>query len=389
MLAKPFRIYIIATEESGDVLGADMLIELRRRYPQAQIAGIGGEAMRLAGLNETLFPMSDLSLMGVAEILPHLPKLIGRIHQTAQDIKDFDPDIVLSIDGPDFCFRVQKKIKKYKLKAKQIHCVAPTVWAWREGRAKKIAKFLDGILCLFPFEPPYFEKYDLPAVYTGHPFLSRLLNKKGRRPTAILGRANKVQTIGVYFGSRSQEIKAHAPIFAGAIALFLNYAVRDYKIIVPTFAKYEDEIREAFEQAGVTAEIVFATDKKEREAVMPYLDYALAASGTVGLELALCEVLHCIGYKTSTLTYTIVKNLVTTKYAHLANIIMQDEIVPEFLQHDCTPQKLADGMMSLLDSAEKQEKSFKEIKSLMKTKRTPSETAVDFIEDVLSDKQVS
>ena len=120
MLAKPFRIYIIATEESGDVLGADMLIELRRRYPQAQIAGIGGEAMRLAGLNETLFPMSDLSLMGVAEILPHLPKLIGRIHQTAQDIKDFDPDIVLSIDGPDFCFRVQKKIKKYKLKAKQI-----------------------------------------------------------------------------------------------------------------------------------------------------------------------------------------------------------------------------------------------------------------------------
>lgn len=384
MLAKPFRIYIIATEESGDVLGADMLIELRRHYPQAQIAGIGGEAMRLAGLKESLFPMSDLSLMGVAEILPHLPKLIGRIHQTAQDIKDFDPDIVLSVDGPDFCFRVQKKIKKYKLKAKQIHCVAPTVWAWREGRAKKIAKFLDGILCLFPFEPPYFEKYGLQAVYMGHPFLTRLLNKKGRRPTSILGQASKVQTIGVYFGSRSQEIKLHAPIFAEAIVLFLNYAVRDYRIIVPTFSKYEDEIKEAFEQAGVTADIEFVTDKKKRESVMPYLDYALAASGTVGLELALCEVLHCIGYKTSTLTYTIVKNLVTTKYAHLANIIMQDEIVPEFLQNDCTPQRLADGMMSLLDNAEKQEKGFKEIKSLMKTRRTPSQTAVDLIEDVLS-----
>lgn len=203
MLAKPLKIFICAAEESGDKLGAPILKSLMKRYPHAQIRGIGGEAMREAGLKEQLFSMEELSLMGVFEILPKVPSLVKRINQTTQAILDFQPDIFLTIDGPDFNFRVHKKVKKKGfIKGVQMHCVAPSVWAWREGRAEKIANFLDGLLCLFPFEPEYFEEVGLSAMYMGHPYMQKKSNLPVKEEIKKeWGVSSRQKTIGLFLGS--------------------------------------------------------------------------------------------------------------------------------------------------------------------------------------------
>lgn len=388
MLARPLRIFICAAEESGDKLGAPILRSLLERYPHAKVMGVGGRALQKAGLKETLFPMEELSLMGVLEILPKVPHMIKRIRQTVNAIEEFQPDILITIDGPEFNFRIHKKIRDKNLHGiKQLHCVAPTVWAWREGRAEKISRFLNGLLCLFPFEPGYFETLGLRAEYMGHPYSEK---KSGLPAKSKLkkewGVSAKEKTIGVFFGSRRQEIRHHAKIFCEALRLFLNEQGENYKIIIPSFPKFEEDIREALEEFKLTDRAMLIIDEEDRQQALGGLDMAIAVSGTIGLELAMASVPHCIGYKTSNFTYQIVKRLIKVKYAHLGNIILNEKAVPELLQHDCTPEKLSEALKAI-DEGEKdeQKKAFKKLNVLMDTKKPPSEIAADFIEECLAE----
>lgn len=201
------KIYLIAGEASGDVLGSLLMKAVSREKPDTTFYGIGGPLMAREGLN-SLFPMQELSVMGVAEILPKLKQLIGRIKQTVKNIQQLDPDILITIDAPDFCGRVVKALRdEQKASPLMVHYVAPTVWAWRPGRAKKIAGLYDGLLCLFPFEPPYFVKHNLPAGYVGHPVMEQgYVDASGVALRKEMGLSADTKILGLMFGSRHGEV---------------------------------------------------------------------------------------------------------------------------------------------------------------------------------------
>lgn len=302
-------IYIIAGEESGDVLGGRLMSSLHQKGAFL-FHGIGGNAMTGQGLN-SLFSMTDLSVMGIFEIVPRLPKLIERINQTVADIIEKQPDIVITIDAPDFSKRVVKKAKSHCPNTKFIHYVAPTVWAWREGRAKVMAQLYDGLICLLPFEPSYFQKEGLNASFCGHPIVETIDNTQTRRSD---------DHILILPGSRISEIKRMAPIFA-KVFMRMKAMNPNLKAVIPVLPHLKDEIDDHFFGMDVTY-----IDPKTRFDAFKMAPFALATSGTVGLELAVAQCPHVIAYKMNPLTWHLLKFFVKIRMAHLVNI-MEGKIV--------------------------------------------------------------
>ncbi len=372
----PKIIYLIAGEASGDFLGAQMMKALKAKNPNTQFHGIGGPLMQAEGMN-SLFDMNDLAVMGVAEVLPKLKLLLKRITQAAEDIIQKQPDVVVTIDAPDFCFRVIKRVKKKSSELpKFIHYVAPTVWAWRPKRAAKIAQFLDGLICLFDFEPPYFEKEGLKSIAAGHPMMeSGLMDAK---PFQI-GEKNTAK-LGVFFGSRRGEIKRVSGVIIESLQKIVEEAP-ELELVIPTLPHLKNDIESLLK--GFDNPIHIVTDQTDKWSVFKSCDAAIAVSGTVGLELAACNVPHVIAYKMNALTAFIVKRLITTKYAHLANIIMKKETVPEFIQENANPDDIANEVMMLLDDqsvANEQLKDFEVVRQRIGFGvKTPSEIAADFV----------
>jgi lipid-A-disaccharide synthase len=357
------KIFIIAGEASGDQLGASILQSLKVIDFNLNIRGIGGEELRKAGLSESLFPMRDLSIMGVAEIVPHIPKLLRRIDQTVAAISVFNPDIILTIDSPDFCFRVLERLKNKKIRAKKIHVVAPSVWAWRPERAKKIAKFLDGLLCLLPFEPPFFKREGLKTQFMGHPVMqSKALEANGNafRFRHLIGLDTPL--CGLYFGSRKGELDRHQDLFLD-IAEQLQQKISDIQFVVPTLAHFESRLTDAFCSRGIKS--LVTSDSNEKFEAMKSLNIALHVSGTIGLELAAANIPHIMAYKFHPVSYAIGRMMVKTKYGHLANIILNDEIIPEFLQNNADANEMANALYQLYtspDIRQKQLDSFEQIR---------------------------
>ncbi len=222
-------IFLIAGEPSGDKLGADLMASLKKNQ-NVRFMGIGGEAMKAEGL-DSLFPMEELSLMGIFSILRDLPNLLRRLRYTVKTIQEMRPDMVITIDSPDFSFRVMKRLHKLPSRPKLVHYVAPTVWAWRPGRARKIAQFLDHLLCLYPFEPPLFEKHGLKSTFVGHPIARATFKTCKRDPNLLC----------VLPGSRRSEIKMLLPIFRETITL-VKKEVPALKIIIPTLPALKESI---------------------------------------------------------------------------------------------------------------------------------------------------
>ncbi|MFZ4762569.1 MAG: lipid-A-disaccharide synthase [Alphaproteobacteria bacterium] len=329
---RPYRVMMIAGEPSGDILGAHLLAELQQFLPALEVKGVGGEAMQAAGL-QPLVPFTDLAVMGLAEVLPRLPKLIGHLRFLALYALEWQPDILITIDSPDFGLRLAKKL--HRLGIKTVHVVAPSVWAWRAGRAKKIAAYLDLLLCLLPFEPPYFEPYHLPAVFIGHPSGRVIENFVPILPDAPLL---------ILPGSRVGEVKRLAPIFADSLRLLQQQAIDLPPIIIPTFSHLQPIIAEAF--AGLSYQLIIDADEKKR--VFNGARAAMAASGTVTLELAACGVPHLVAYKVQPVSAWLAKRLLKTPYVNLINIIMQQELVPELLQEKAGAENIAQQMQELL-----------------------------------------
>ncbi len=345
---RPLKVFMSAGESSGDVLGGRLAAALAEKCPAGiEVQGVGGPEMAAQGLR-SLFPMSELALMGLVEVLPHIPRLKRRIAETAAAAQAAQPDVLITIDAPGFNKRMAAACAG--MTCPKIHYVAPTVWAWRPGRVHKFKKLFDSLLCLLPFEPPYFKAVGLDARFVGHSILESGADKgDGIGFRRRLGLAEDSFVLCVLPGSRSGEIKCLLPVFQKAVAQFCKgNAGRDVRIVMPAVPHLRGHLEEVTAMWPMPVHLVDPGDKYD---AMAASDLALAASGTVALELAIAKVPTVIAYRLNTLTYWILRRLVRTRYAHLLNITADREIVPEALQDDCTPERIARHLTSLIGAA--------------------------------------
>lgn len=343
------KIFVIAGEDSGDLIAADLIRQLKQDDPSVEIAGIGAAHMLDAGLPNSLFPMSDLSIMGLVEVIKHLPRLLRRMAQTKQAIAQFQPDVLLTVDAPDFCLRIAQWTKKKFPQIKCVHTVAPTVWAWRPGRAKKIAQFLDGILCLFPFEPSYFTEHGLKAAFIGHPLVHMIepvndATKQNFFKRYLLSQDQPV--LCLLPGSRVREIESLLPTFLQT-AKQLRLKNPDLQVILPTLSRLEQRVQDMIDDSGVPVTLVMTQDDKYT--AMQISTAALHASGTVALELALCGTPMVTAYHVSALSAWVARRLIRINNVNLVNIILNHNIVPEYLQEDCTVENLYAALDMLMN----------------------------------------
>ncbi|MDB5490304.1 MAG: lpxB [Micavibrio sp.] len=382
------KVYLIAGEASGDVLGSLLMKSLRAESPGVIFHGIGGPLMEREGLH-SLFQMNELSVMGLAEVLPKLKALLGRIRETIAHIGTIRPDIVITIDAPDFSFRVAKGLREQNSPAPLlIHYVAPTVWAWRPGRAKKVADIYDGILCMFPFEPVYFQKHKLPAAYVGHPVMEQgYVDASGDAIRGELGIGAGETVLGLMFGSRHGEVARNGEMLR-AVAGKVQKDYPDIHLLAPTLPHIEKEVRTHLEGLK-NVHVICDPDRKPQ--VFTAMNAAVAISGTVALELAVANVPHVITYRMNQVTWEVIRRVVKVRYAHLANILLNKEVVPEFIQDECTPEKIVPALTPLLkfgNPVEVQCAEFATVRKLLhgKTKDAPSLQAARFVIELFAQK---
>lgn len=345
-MAAPVSVFVIAGEPSGDVLGARLISALRDLTGgQVEVSGIGGEMMREQGL-ASLFPMEELSVMGISEILPHLPRLLRRIRETAAAIDRAAPNALVTIDSPDFTRRVVRRVTDRAIP--RIHYVAPTVWAWRPWRAKGFARDFTHLLALLPFEPPWFERVGLPCSFVGHPVIESGADKgDGAAFRLRHGIATEAPVICVLPGSRRGEIERLSGDFGAALAL-LAKRYPQMRTVVPTIETVAPMVHDVV--AGWPGAPIVVQGAVERYDAMAASNAALAASGTVALELGLARVPIVSTYRVAPLTHFIVRRLLSIDYGNLVNIIENREIVPELIQDDCRPDRLAAVLERMLGS---------------------------------------
>ncbi len=348
--AVPF-IFIIAGEPSGDALGAALIRALRERAGVGlRIAGIGGEQMREQGL-ESLVPLSELAVAGLAEVLPHAPRLLRRISETVTAIRALRPDAVVTIDSSGFCWRVAHALRRRGETLPLIAYVAPMVWAWRPGRARHMARWYDHVLTLLPFEPSYFEKVGLAACHVGHPVLESGADcGDAARFRLMHGVGTDELVLSVLPGSRGGEVRRLLPIF-GASLERLDRMIGPFRVAVPTVATVAETVAAAVADWPGRPIVLRAGGQKGREEKFDAFAAsraALAASGTVALELALARVPMAVGYRLNPMTEALLDRILKVRQVNLINLLLGRVLVPEHLRGDCTPEKLAASLAVLI-----------------------------------------
>jgi len=377
---KKYTVFLSAGEPSGDFLGAQLMKALRNQLgDNVTFVGLGGPLMTAEGLS-SLFPIEELSIMGLAEIIPHIRRIRNRIKEIVEAIERIHPDIVVTIDSPGFNFRVGKALKKKSIPL--VHYVAPSVWAWRPRRAHAVAQFLDHLLVLFPFEPPYFLKEGLDTTFVGHPVVELDLEKY--HDPAFRTRhhiAPSAPILTLLPGSRRGEVSRLLPVFQETV-LRLQQKHPALHVVIPTLPHLVEQIKRQF-----TIPATIVATPSEKFATFQESRAALAASGTVSLELAAAGVPMVVAYKINPLTHFLVRRLVKVKYACLVNILMNKEVVPERLQEDCTPEKLVNALEDFLQARKTGDPGFMKLKMQEAVKKlnspadqkTPSEYAAQQI----------
>ncbi len=341
-------VWLIAGEPSGDLLGARLMAALREQTGgRIRLAGIGGEQMTAQGLNSR-FPISDITVMGMAEVLPRIRLIRRRIDETAAQILGDRPDVVVSIDSPGFCYRVWKKLVGRGIPL--IHYVAPTVWIWKPERARKFARLLDHLMVVLPFEPPYFQKEGLACTFVGHPVVEE---PDGRGDGGAFRKAHgisrKTKIICVLPGSRRSEVVRLLPAFRDA-AERVSRQTPGVVYCFPTLP-FLDEIVQSGTARWPSRAIV-VTSAAERRDAMAASDVAMAASGTVSLELARAAIPHVVAYRVHGVTATLFRVMQKgrLRYANLVNILLDREAIPEFLQQKCRGDRIAAAVTALLET---------------------------------------
>jgi lipid-A-disaccharide synthase len=386
MTDAPLLVWIVSGEESGDQLGAKLMRALKARLGASRLrfGGVGGHAMAEEGL-KSLFPLEDIAVMGFSAVMARLPTILKRIRLTADAVVAAQPDILIIIDSPDFTHRVARAVRQRAPQIPIVDYVSPSVWAWRPGRAPKMRQYVDHLLALLPFEPEAHHRLGgPPTTYVGHPLIERLAEirpKSGERGSADGGPIKLL----VLPGSRRSEVGRLMEPFGEALTLLRQRSPRPFEVTIPAVPHVADEIEARVEAWSVKPRIVHGEAAKW--AAFREADVALAASGTVTLELGLSGVPMVVAYRVSKIE-EVLKYLIKAPSIVLTNLVLGENVIPELIQWDCTPEKLADAVLPLFsDTPERrrQVEAFQRMDELMKIgDEAPSERAARIVEEVLA-----
>ncbi|HEV2302374.1 MAG TPA: lipid-A-disaccharide synthase [Stellaceae bacterium] len=343
--AAPF-VFFVTGEPSGDRLGAMLIAALRERTGgRLRIAGVGGEHMAEEGL-ESLVPLGDLAVIGVAEVLPRAPLILRWVRESVAAIERLEPDAVVTIDSSGFSWRIAQRLRRRGASLPLIHYVAPMVWAWRPGRARRMARWYDHLLALLPFEPPYFERVGLPCSYVGHPIVESGADRgDAARFRAAHGLGPDELLIAVLPGSRGGEVARLLPLFGAALRL-LAQDTGPFRAVVPTVATVAEAVR-----AGVRdwpAPSIVVEGLAAKYDAFAASRAALAASGSVALELAMAKLPMVVAYRLNPLTEALLKRVLKVRQVNLLNLVLETPLVPELLGPECTPQRLCAALLELI-----------------------------------------
>ena len=366
------KIFILTGESSGDKLAAKVISNLKKINPNIDYLSVGGENLKSLGI-KSIYDLKEITYLGFTNVILNLFKINKKINQTVKAIADYNPDILFTVDSPDFTLRVAEKIKKINSKIKTIHYVAPQVWVWREGRVKKIKNFIDHILLLFNFEKKYFEKEQVSCEFVGHPLLEN--KEQGKIDiNQIIGK-NKA-LISVFSGSRKSEISVLMPILLDFIKL-MNEKYNDITYVFHSTKEYS-QLMQSFVKESNLSNCEIVSDDKIKSHILQKSVFAVAKSGTVSLEICNAKIPSIILYKMGFINFLIVKSLVKTKYANIINFAADEEIIPELLQSNCNSKNIFKYVDSFLDNPNKIKEQVEKVQNVLnklKTEKSSSELA--------------
>ncbi len=374
------KIFIVTGEASGDKLASKVIYNLKKINPNIEYLSVGGENLKSLGI-KSIYDLKEVTYIGFTNVLFNLFKINKKINQTVNSILEFNPDILFTVDSPDFTLRVAERVKNKNINIKTVHYVAPQVWVWREGRVKKIKKFIDHILLLFNFEKSYFDKENVSCEFVGHPLLENRVEDK-IDINQFVGK-NKA-LFSIFAGSRISEINVLMPIFLN----FIKYMEKKYNDITYVFhsTKAHKDLIHSYIKNSNTLNCEVVSDDKLKGHLLKKSIFAIAKSGTVSLEICNAKIPSIIVYKMNLINFLIVKMLVKIKYANIINIAAKEEIIPELLQSKCNSKNIYNEVSKFLDTpslVEEQVRKTQTILNQFKTSKSPSEQTSEALNKII------
>jgi lipid-A-disaccharide synthase len=361
------KIFVLTGEPSGDKLASKIIANLKSLKPDIEYLSVGGEYLKALGI-KSLYDLNEVTYLGFTNVLLNIFKIKKKINETVNKIIEFNPDILFSVDSPDFTLRVAERVKKLKSNIKTIHYVAPQVWVWREHRVKRLKIFLDHVLLLFPFEKQYFEKENINCTFVGHPLLED--NEKNKIDIRnVISEDKKI--ISIFSGSRSSEINVLTPILLKFIKM-VEEKYNDIHFIFHTTNEHRERLKNLISKEEIkNCDVI--SDEKIKSYILKKSTFAVAKSGTISLEICNANVPSIIIYKINFINFFIVKMLVKVKFANIVNITAGKEIIPELLQEKCNAKNIfnkVDEFLTNPDLSTNQVNQFKEIIKDFKTDKS-------------------
>ena len=353
------KIFILTGEPSGDKLASEVIKELKKTDSKIEYLCVGGQHLNKLGI-KSIFDQKDITYIAFTDVLLNIFKIKEKINKTVKNIIDFDPDILFSVDSPDFTLRVSNIVKTNKPNIKTVHFIAPKVWAWRAGRVKKMKKYLDHILLLFDFEKKYFDKENIKNTFVGHPLLENKENTKTDLPNLI---NNDKKTISLFAGSRTSETNILLPILLDFIKL-MNAKFNQYYFIFHATDQNKDLIKDELKKKKFS-NVEVISDESIKFQILSKSIFAVAKSGTVSLEICNLKVPSIIIYKMNVINFLIVKFLVKVKFANIINIINQKEIIPELIQNECNAKEIFRSVVYFLKNPELMNKQINDVSNTL------------------------
>ena len=374
------KIFIVTGEASGDKLASKVIYNLKKINPNIEYLSVGGENLKSLGI-KSIYDLKEVTYIGFTNVLFNLFKINKKINQTVNSILEFNPDILFTVDSPDFTLRVAERVKNKNINIKTVHYVAPQVWVWREGRVKKIKKFIDHILLLFNFEKLYFDKENVSCEFVGHPLLENRVEDK-IDINQFVGK-NKA-LFSIFAGSRISEINVLMPIFLN----FIKYMEKKYNDITYVFhsTKAHKDLIHSYIKNSNTLNCEVVSDDKLKGHLLKKSIFAIAKSGTVSLEICNAKIPSIIVYKMNLINFLIIKMLVKIKYANIINIAAKEEIIPELLQSKCNSKNIYNEVSKFLDTpslVEEQVRKTQNILNQFKTSKSPSEQTSEALNKII------
>ncbi|MDC0142535.1 lipid-A-disaccharide synthase [Candidatus Pelagibacter sp.] len=363
------KIFILTGEPSGDKLASTVISKLKQNNSNIEYSCVGGAHLNSLGI-KSIYDLKEVTYIGFTSVLLNLFKIKKKINETVDKIIEFKPDVLFSVDSPDFTLRVAEKVKKINQNIKTVHYVAPQVWVWREGRVKKFKKFLDHILLLFNFEKKYFDKENINNTFVGHPLLEKF-NKAKTDLSNLIKKDKKI--ISLFAGSRSSETSVLLPILIDFIKL-MNDKYKDYLFVFHATDENKIYLNDNIKKLNID-NIEVISDENIKSQILSNSVFAVSKSGTVSLEICNAKVPSIIIYKMNFLNFMIVKFLVKIKYANIINIINNKEVIPELIQNECNPKEIFKSVVYFLKNPSLMDKQINDFTNTLNEIRSKTSSA--------------